>query len=365
MPQSEPRPAGDPRSSGRFLYAALTLALPLLVVAVGHLTLGLLVSRPFVWNLSGLVLDKLPGEFQGSVDPPLSAIADLTGRMRFGGPHAVFVVMAWTSVVVSLWAAWSMIADHLDARRANRGVALMIIGIVVVSLSVHLLVSTNPVRDIYFYVVTEALRRLGYSCDSGNEACALAVIVQMERRAGYGYLIGLGGAAALVGAAMVLAYRWSAPQWRDPDRLRRQMITVVVLFAVASTLLVFGNTAIRALHEWSVNILLPVENHPLADHMRGAAAALAYTFGVLSSAILIATFLPAFVSLKADIDRAARDALGAAEASRPTFKAIKEWKETNGLNLSTTEISTAVIAAAAPLLTSPAIDLTKVLVVPP
>jgi hypothetical protein len=54
----------------------------------------------------------------------------------------------------------------------------------------------------------------------------------------------------------------------------------------------------------------------------------------------------------------------AAEAKLATYREVQAWKAMHGLTLSAGGISTALIAAAAPLLTSPAIDLTKAFVLP-
>jgi hypothetical protein len=92
----------------------------------------------------------------------------------------------------------------------------------------------------------------------------------------------------------------------------------------------------------------------------------------MSTAMLLATFLPAFVSLMSDVGLAGTENLRRRLAAsppadgrtEPTAKEIKEWKEQNGLLLSPGEITTAIIASAAPLLTAPTIDLAKAIVVP-
>jgi hypothetical protein len=139
---------------------------------------------------------------------------------------------------------------------------------------------------------------------------------------------------------------------------------------------------------------------------------------VFSSLALVAAFGPAFVSLAKDIDLAARIGLAAETAQAPakreghfeivgaaagangavnaglslsidpapaapagkisdmndadkrtkvrellsemTYAQLLKWKQDHGLDLATSQIVTALAAAAAPLLASPAIDLSKV-----
>jgi len=102
--------------------------------------------------------------------------------------------------------------------------------------------------------------------------------------------------------------------------------------------------------------------------LRGSAASLSYLWSIASTAILLVTFAPPFVSLFLDIERAGTAALrrrkGDGGEAEVTYRELKTWKDDNGLTLSFGEITTAALATAAPLFTAPVVDLTKTILLP-
>lgn len=368
------------RSNG---FAVLTALAPLTVLITGVLIINGLVGSDLHMRVSdvelGPVADAI-GRTKGAL-----SLADFAGRLRLSGPQTLLIAMSVVAIVASAATIVAVLTAH-QPRVAQR-TFLGICGLIGVVFALYVgwrytvfdvarttavqnsvagpqgldLFFWTTIRDFYVYVVPEKLRLIGY----GD---AIAITTQMEQHGRIGGTLGVLAAAFLVAAAAVLAVRWRGDSsWRQPDTLRRQMTALLVLFALASILLVVSNAAVRAMVEWPQAIfagemtkdMSPVQQRFL-ETLRSATAALSTWWGMLSSAILLATFVPTFVSLGRDVDEAARLDLG----RDATWAAVVAWKKEHGLQLSTGEITTAILAAAAPILTSPIIDLTKLSVLP-
>jgi hypothetical protein len=361
-------PADDVAQQRRasLLYSLLTVLLPLLVVTTGMFVLKAVhIDQDYMEAITKAILDTRP---YPPVDSAQSAIADITGRFRFAAAHTLLVVVAYIGVA----AAFVVVATALrDNGGLPRDIGLLVLAIVAATLLFALcwklygldFIPGIKVRDFFVYVTPEMLAKSGYR-DAGR------LTEQIEGRGGYGGAVVITAAGSLIVAAMILAYRWRTPTWRQPRLLRRQLGSLLALFAVSSVLLVISNTAVRALLEWPVGVLPPSPDDKAAsllEPVRGMAGAMSYWWSVISTAVLLATFVPAFVRLMSDIGLAAiedlRQRAGRA-IEDPAAEEIREWKERHGLRMSSGEITTAIIASAAPLLTAPTIDLTKAIVLP-
>jgi hypothetical protein len=368
-------PAGDDviwRRRATILYSILTLLLPLLVILTGMFVLkAVRIDKEYMDAITKAILDSRPYPL---VDDAYSALADITGRFRFAAAHTLLIVTAYIGVAAALVVAIGVLRDNGGL---PRDIGILVLAILVATLVFALcwklygldFIPGIKVRDFFIYVTPEMLSKSGY-------AAAAKLTEQLESRGGYGGAIAIAAAGCLIGAAMILAYRWPTARWSEPRLLRRQLGSLLALFAVSSVLLVISNTAVRALLDWPVGVLPPndagAKAASLLEPVRGMAAAMSYWWSVMSTAMLLATFLPAFVSLMSDVGLAGTENLRRRLAAsppadgrtEPTAKEIKEWKEQNGLLLSPGEITTAIIASAAPLLTAPTIDLAKAIVVP-
>jgi hypothetical protein len=377
------------RRSAAF-YSLLAILAPYAVLVLGLWLLDTLIDRDSVILLSGL---DVAARFKGSIDGVVSALNDFDGRLRFAGPQIMLAVAAWVAIFGAPWIVYRTL-------RAHGGIEapmffLLLLTLVLLGLAIGFVavgVNGVHVRDFFAYVVPEMLRRLGY-------ARSTDVVAQMEAHGRYGVIVGIAAATAVIAAMGVIAYRWRESQsWDQPEVLRSQMNALLFLFCIASALLVFANSAIRAWVEWPADI--PADGAgSLVNPLRATTLALSYFSGAFSSAVLLATSIPAFASLLLDIDLAGRlhgapvaeaephevpvsppgtkwsNRAARAEAepapilpSRPsrlaTYKEVQAWKADHGLSFSAGGVSTALIAAAAPLLTSPVIDLTKALALP-
>jgi hypothetical protein len=91
--------------------------------------------------------------------------------------------------------------------------------------------------------------------------------------------------------------------------------------------------------------------------------------GGLASLTLVAMFLPAFLGLMSDIEIAGKThaAAAAQPAAAPfnvaSWKDVNAWKNDHGLSLEFSDVATALVAVAAPLLSNGVFDLSKSLLV--
>ncbi|HEX8165840.1 MAG TPA: hypothetical protein VF601_08635 [Beijerinckiaceae bacterium] len=371
------RPAADDVQRQRrasLLYSILTVLLPLLVVTTGMFVLKAVhIDKEYIDAITKAILDT---RSYPPVDSAQSAIADITGRFRFAAAHTLLVITAYVGVAAGIVVAVSALRDNGGL---PRDIGILALAVMVATLLFALcwklyglnFVPGIKVRDFFIYLTPEMLAKSGYQD-------ALKLLEQLERRGGYGGAVAIAAAGSLTVAAMVLAYRWRTPVWRQPRLLQRQFGSLLTLFAISSVLLVVSNTAVRSLLEWPVRVLPPSPDGKAAsllEPVRGMAGAMSYWWSVISTAVLLATFLPAFVRLMTDFNLAAIESLrqdtgGSTGGSPsgavgdPTAKEIKDWKERHGLLMSSGEITTAIIASAAPLLTAPTIDLAKSIVAP-
>ena len=103
------------------------------------------------------------------------------------------------------------------------------------------------IGNLSLYIIPHVLERVHF--EGATQLPAL-----MEARVAYGASVGFAAAGAVVLAAAMLR---RPGVWFRPLVLRRQMNCLLVLFAVASILLVFSNTAVRSLVEWPAGLLKP------------------------------------------------------------------------------------------------------------
>jgi hypothetical protein len=379
---------GEFRRSATF-YSLLVILAPMAIFVLGLWLLDRVIDRDNVIMLSGLDVET---RFKGSIDAVVSAINDFDGRLRFAGPHIMLAATGWVAIIAAPWIIYRTLRAHGGIEAPMFYLLLLTLVLLVLAVGFVMVgVNTIHVRDFFAYVVPEMLRRLGY-------ARSVDVVAQMETHGRYGVVVGIAAATAVIAAMGVIAYRWQESlDWDQPEVLRSQMNALLFLFCIASALLVFTNSAIRAWVEWPANIAAEGADS-VVNPLRATTSALSYFCGAFSSAVLLATSIPAVASLLLDIDLAGRlHAAPVADAQPPqesvtppgtkwsnravraefepppfeprpsrlaTYKEVQAWKADHGLSLSTGGISAALIAAAAPLLTSPVIDLTKAFIVP-
>lgn len=365
-------------------YPALSFLLPLLVLAVGLWIAAGLVSTNYINGLSGRIFPATGQEQDCTLAPPkvgeliwpkvagpTIAIRDFSGRLRFAAAYSLMIFTGYLVMALAIAIAWGLFRQHGGVEpKIGRFVGVVFLVALAAAPFFWSGVPGVKIGDFYTYVVPQIL------CVANlPDAQVQELNVQIQARGRYGTYVGIGAAACVVAVAAILAYRWQAPGWSQPRALRKQLNALLLLFAAASVLLVFSNAALRALLEWPGS-LVPAPGAPdqktlnLLEPIQTAGTALSYLWSALSTAVLLATFIPAFASLQSDIELAALKNLREKPpeqgwpAGDPTAKNVAEWRESHGLSLSLGQISAAVLATAAPLLTAPAIDLTKAVLVP-
>lgn len=164
--------------------------------------------------------------------------------------------------------------------------------------------------------------------------------------------LGLAGTAALLAGFGAVAVRASPQNLEDGDfvarelRLRLQYLTLLTLAgAVILVLLVAANKAALA---WPQGMMKP----EAAKAYRALASAVSTHWGGLGSGILLCGLVPALISIKADIARAAA-------IHRPDYAAQEAWVKANALEFAPVAMLSAALTTAAPLFAGPAIDIVK------
>ncbi|MFL5112312.1 MAG: hypothetical protein ACJ8CH_15750 [Microvirga sp.] len=380
---------------GRVIYSLATLVLPLLMFLAMMAVIKGLFTDAYMEQLTKAVETEDSWTSYGQLvaqQKAALAIAEFVARIRFAAPQALLISISYVTIAIAIAVAAAVVRAH---GRLGPDLGLVALAIVCVTIAAIWIVNHNGLNlrigNLSLYIIPHVLERVQF--EGATQLPAL-----MEARAAYGASVGFAAAGAVVLAAAILAYRWRRPGvWFRPLVLRRQMNCLLVLFAVASILLVFSNTAVRSLVEWPAGLLkpsatvaraaaAPAAGRPgaagvqasadedttdaagLADTLRGSAASLSYLWSIASTAILLVTFAPPFVSLFLDIERAGTAALrrrkGEGGEAEVTYRELKTWKDDNGLTLSFGEITTAALATAAPLFTAPVVDLTKTILLP-
>jgi hypothetical protein len=358
---STPSNAETPQFSrgGRFgalAYPILTLIGPLLVLVSSLWIVETMIDGKFIASISGL--DLTP--YKAAIDAFGAPIDDFSGRLLYSGSHALLIVASWAAIIAAPLAVYFVLRAHGGVEGPL--VLLIACALVVVFVMLWLVYGSNAikVRDFYVYVVPHMLEELGYP--AGHDMVAV-----METHARYGLATSFIAAGFLTCAASTIAYRWRrSASWSRPGTLRIQMTALLILFAFGSALLVLGNSAVRALVDWPLSAVAAIPGLPgPAEALKAAAGSLTYFWSLVAAALLLATFIPAFVSLQRDINLAAALNVAAAPGRAatpepPTWDEIQKWKAAHGLAWTNGQTATALLAAAAPILSAPAIAISRV-----
>ena len=159
-------------------------------------------------------------------------------------------------------------------------------------------------------------------------------------------IVGIGACGALLAAFSAVAVR-AEPRELTAACLQRRMEELQLLFLSASILLVILIVVSKIELAWP-RVLMSSKDD-MAKSYGALAGALASHWAASATAVLVCAGLPAFCSVQADIGLAA-------EAATHERANGHDWRQRNHLEFAPMSVL-ASIAAAAPLLTGPAIDL--------
>jgi hypothetical protein len=369
----------------------------------------------------GVPFTTLAAIFADAVSPPQTAATfalDTAGRLTFIGVHLIALATSLVALLAGLEVA-RRFAFAKSARGAG-GIVAMIWHVFGVALAAALVRSGclatlfgaiwDPSRIVAAFKQLIAVLALPEAHD--------VTAILTTRLTLFAQSAGAAAIVLIVTAAMI-SYRWPmlGVAWYQPADLARQRRWLIGLFVLASVLLVFGAATLRAAEDWPGGLIGPdakLGAVKATEAWARLASAVSTYWGVFASLALVAAFGPAFVSLARDIDLAAKIGLAAETTQAPakrgghfvilprrrsglnrvisadltlsddpapvapvaagatpeeqaaqllssvTYAQLLKWKQDHGLDLSTSQIATALVAVAAPLLASPAIDLSKI-----
>ncbi|MEM1299854.1 MAG: hypothetical protein AAGH68_11305 [Pseudomonadota bacterium] len=337
---------GAPRQT--WIFSLLCILLPLgLYFGIFWLVLHNL--QPTKAELSAL-------EFVPTNQPAI--LTELPARLDYGLLCALFILAALASTVYVL----VVMRQSLGARLTLAALGLAAsFGVVVFLADDHIeqLLRANGLAMLASLVgvsdtsIGESLR---YAATAAVlEGVSHSGVAPDTKRVHDIYLLAAITAAIGVFSVTLMALRFAEVAWRptgpqDARALRqrwRSFRTVLVFAAIVLTLSVATN---KAFYNWPLG-LLEEKFREAYGAITGAAIGF---WGTLYTMILISVAGPALLSLALDIDRVSEAAARDAPPEKKTTPAA--WRKAHGLVLAPREALSGMLAVAAPLLTSPAMD---------
>ena len=339
-------------------------------------------------------------------DPKAAAgitLIDASGRLHFVAAHIAFLALCGLLTVFALNAVRRVLRVHGAVNQALAAtVAVWALGgaALYISLSCFFGDFASQMLRPFFTGIAE------HACETGAGKFEGKLLFLVTLGVGFLTLTVL----AFGMAAAAVAWRYEPDEingsWSNSYVLREKLNALLTLFVLGSALLVVANIAFGALLDWSVNLASAVKipgaakeaaGLPDMEALRGFSKSAILFGSLLSSALLITMFVPAFVTLLDDIDIAGRThaaydmhqnspegfsaqmaQAGAAPGMNFTgsvspvlgprlaepyrvagWKQVNDWKEKHGLAMSMANMTAAVLAVSAPILSSGAIDLSK------
>ncbi|MGO9744173.1 MAG: hypothetical protein ACLPN5_22140 [Roseiarcus sp.] len=400
---------GDTRSKcWPFYYSLFSVATPLAALSLAASTAAEIFGAP-----AGDAKPQFADACAVSAHAQALRTALDGAALHFAISHYGLVIAAVLAFWFAARAATNVLMIHLRAPGWQWMIWLALVSYLMALVGIGAYVCGRGVLAPFATPFFRGLETLsGLSGDYAGANCldaARAFADRFDAAADVG-VFGVALAAVALGlAAATLAWRFERKElsgrWADTYVLRHKLKALMTLFVFASVLLIASNIALSAYVDLGAVTLAEVRGatkapDPAAGATENAAdksaaadpaaeyrKALLRVVGALSSATIVAMFLPAFIGLTSDIELAgkcyaaaeapARDppryefvaveaklALGAVvsgglaakRAGAANFVAgyeqVEAWKKRHGLALEFSDAATAVAAVAAPLLTS-------------
>jgi|tagenome__1003787_1003787.scaffolds.fasta_scaffold20725896_2 hypothetical protein len=166
--------------------------------------------------------------------------------------------------------------------------------------------------------------------------------------------VGLAATAALLAGFAAVAMRAAPEDFQDDQdgagRLRERVSFLTYLTLSGAAILVLLVAVNKVLLGWPQGVL----TLGAAKSYGVISTALANYWGAIGTGVLLCALVPALISVKADIAKAA----GARRADYPTQE---KWRKESGLEIAPASAVIAALTTAAPLFTGPAIDILSAL----
>jgi hypothetical protein len=251
---------------------------------------------------------------------------DLGGRVQFGVASALLLVVAVASLVLACF----VIARR---KRAIYAVAIVAVaGILGIIIAYYL---SGEKLDL----MHQALERIKIVAPSQSPFESLYAVFH------YNPIVSNAAGASLLAAFFFIALP-AGENERTGAALRTRMRALEQITICSAVLLVVLTAVNKTLIDWP-QAFLNKANQEAYAYLAGAISTFWGTFGTI---FLVSALIPAFISIRLDIDKAAK-------ANGRHEMAAARWKEDNKLEFDFKSGLGAAIAAAAPMLTAPGIDL--------
>ncbi len=384
-----------------WVYSALSVVLPT-VIGIGALALARrLFKAGSAWTSGGDWARKLAAACGSAIGD--HALTDQAGRLRLAGSLVALTVVCAVAIAFGILSARRVYRVHVSGRGGR------LAGGAAVAALVLWVATTRGFGGFCARLLAPILA--GFSCAVSGGGSGISDVMAALAEFGGG-----GAAAALfaVGAGVAfLAWRFETDDingnWSDSYVLREKLNALMSLFFIAAILLVVANLFLTSLIGASgalVAELKAPDGGPSADALKAYASSLGNYFGGVSSLVLLAMFLPAFLVLIDDIEIAGRThaaydmksdnspiyrVTGALSVTLPPspsqlsaqmhpdsqrnptvppyrvagWKVVKDWKDKHGLAMSVPDVLASFVAVAAPLLANSVVDVAKLVLAGP
>jgi hypothetical protein len=293
----------------------LTIILPLAVSAAYAVSVDLITGTPDWAQLLRVSVNKEPIDLFAR---------DIGGRMQFAIASTLLRLAACAAVIFAL---------GVLARRASLRQAISIVVATAIAYAV--------IYGIALFVDQQAMSKITPVLDhisnalqqNGHAALAVDTALRLNQ------LAAAVGGGALLACFTAVALRAAAGD-TDESRLQSRMRDLATTTIFAAVFLVLLTAVNKSLADWPQAFLVESQQKSYA-YLAGAIGSFWGTSGTLT---LVFALTPAFFALKADIDAAASGRAA-------------NWKTEKGLEFDMKSGIGAAIAAVAPILTVPGIDL--------
>jgi hypothetical protein len=256
---------------------------------------------------------------------------DVEGRLLFGTASAFIRLDSFGCCALALW-----LLVRKFGWRAGAGI---FVGSTTFGIAIgYWLTSENIIFFNFLYTPIQLAQNAGVVLPGTIDRLKCTIMLNM--------IVGIGACGALLAAFSAVAVRAELRELTAAC-LQRRMEELQLLFLSASILLVILIVVSKIELAWP-RVLMSSKDD-MAKSYGALAGALASHWAASATGVLVCAGLPAFCSVQADIGLAA-------EAATHERADGHDWRQKNHLEFGPMSVL-ASIAAAAPLLTGPAIDL--------
>jgi hypothetical protein len=267
---------------------------------------------------------------------------DVEGRLLFGTSTGFIRVVAMAGIFLALYVLVRTFGYLI-------GTVILIASTFIGASFGYGITSENIVLISFVYTPLELAQSTGVVFPGTIDRLKSTVTLSM--------VIGIGACGALFAGCSAVAVRAAQPKDLTTERLRKtterlqeRMRYLKFLVLCAAILLVLLIVSTKVLVAWPRGLM----NYDEAKSFGALTGALVNHWGAIATGLLLCAGVPALLSVQTDIKRAE-------EAATKDKETNENWRRKNHLEFELMSVLAAVIAAAAPLLTGPTVDVLGVL----